>query len=284
MLELKCCLDVSQMAYKKKFTPKKLTKKIYKKVYGSRTIPQALTATGKVAKDVAGLTASVAMIMSRLNVEKNYVDNVVTTISVGQANLNAEGYAILNVTPGISQGDGQGNRHGNSLKLTGISLPVQFAGELNCLNSRKLRMTLLRVRSADNGVTGQEAWEQYMDVNPLTGLRDYNAPRNYRSGSHDGVTCVRSTTYNLKAPTLLQGTTADYEQSCLSTKFNVKLQEIFRYATNADNFPDGISYYLIIQADCGNKSAVPSTLNIPVKAPFSGVEVRVSQRSWYVDN
>lgn len=275
------------MAYRKKFNPKKVTKKIYKKVYGSRTIPQALTATGKVAKDVAGLTASVAMIMSRLNVEKNYVDRDVISTSIGQVNANVEGYQIFDITPSISQGDGQGNRHGNSLKVTGMSLPIQFSSQNNCLNSRKIKLTLLRVRAADNGVTGQEAWEQYMDINPLTGLRDYNAPKNYRSGSHDGVTCIRTSTYYLKSPQLLAGGSSgnvDYEKTCLSTKFNVKLQEIFRYAVNGDALPDGIRYYLVAQTDAGNVSAVASTKDVPVKEPLSGVEIRLSQRSWYVDN
>lgn len=272
------------MAYKKKFTPKKFTKKIYKKVYGGRSIPQALSATGKVAKDVAGLTASVAMIMSRLNVEKNYTDVDVVSGSAGQCNSNDEGTAIMDVTPVIPQGDGQGQRHGNSLKVTGISFPVQFSGQINTLNARKLRVSLLRVRSANNGVTGQEAFEQYWDVNPLNGLRDINAPKNYRAGSHDGITCIRSTTYTLKAPSLLQGTTADYEQSAFSTKFNVKLQEVMRYALNTDNLPDGIRYYLIIQCDAGNINALGSSLDVPIKKERTGVEFRLSQRAWYVDN
>lgn len=271
------------MAYKK-FTPKKTTKKYYKKVYGSRTVPQALTATGKVAKDVAGLTASVAMIMSRLNVEKNYVDRDVITGSLGQVNVNDDGVNILDITPQVSQGDGQGQRQGNSLKVTGISLPLQISGQIGCLNGRRIRLTLLRVRSANNGVTPAEAWRQYMDINPLNGLRDFNAPKNYRAGSHDGVTCIRSATYTLKPPAILQGGTMDTEQSCFSTKFNVKLQEVFRYALNGDTTPDGLRYYLVLQCDAGNSGATASTLDVPVKIDQSGIEYRLSQRSWYVDN
>lgn len=224
------------------------------------------------------------MISSRLNVEKNYVDRNVFTGVVGQVYNNGDGVQILDVTPIISQGDGQGQRHGNSLKVTGLSLPLQISGQINCLNARKVRLTLLRVRSADNGVTASEAWEQYMDVNPLNGLRDMSAPKNYRAGSHDGVTCIRSSTYNLKAPAILQGATMDTEQSVFSTKFNVKLQEVFRYAINGDNLPDGLRYYLVIQCDSGNAGGVASTVDVPVKIDQSAIEYRLSQRSWYVDN
>lgn len=262
----------------------KYAKKGYKKVYGSRKFPQAVKATANTAKDIAMLAKSIVEIRARLNVEKNYVDRDVVTGRCGQVDVNSDNTQILDVTPIIAQGDGQGQRHGNSLKITGLSLPVQFSGQSNCLNVRKIRLMLLRVRSADNGVDPLEAWEQYTDVNPLNGLRDMNAPKNYRAGSHDGITCVRTANYSLKAPALLQGTGADYEQSCFSTKFNVKLQEVFRYATNGDSLPDGIRYYLVIQVDAGNSGINASTLDVPVKLGSSGIEYRLSQRSWFVDN
>lgn len=273
------------MPYYKKFarTAKKYERKAYKKVYGSRSIPQAIKATGSVAKDIAGLTASVGMIMSRLNVEKHHKDRDVVTQSVAQVNANSDGANYLDVTPVISQGTGEDERHGNSCKLTGISLPIQFSSQANTHSDRKLRVTLLKVKSADNGVSAQEAFEQYWDVNPLTNVRDYNAPRNYRAGAHDGITCVRSKTYFLRAPTHMTGG-MDTEKMCLSTKFNVKLQDVLRFATDASTTPDGLKYYLIIQADAGNISAATSGLDIPIPTPVSGTELRIAQRSWWVDN
>lgn len=268
------------MAYKKN-----IPKKIYKKVYGSRKAPQAIGATAKVAKDVAQLGASVAMIMSRLNVEKGYVDRDVITTTLGQCNDSGEGAQLFDVTPIISQGDGQGQRHGNSLKVTGISLPFQITAQVANQGGRRVRVSLLRVRSADNGVDAVEAFNQYWDVNPLNNLRDFNAPKNYRAGSHDGITCVRSKTYYLKGPSVMDSSAAiNNETNAITAKFNVKLQEVFRYAQNADTLPDGLRYYLIIQSDLGNKGTSTSALDVPIQTPLSGCNLRISQRSWYVDN
>jgi len=265
------------------FTPRKYAKKAYKKVYGSRKYPAAIKKTGEVAKDIAGLTASVGMIMARLNVEKNYKDTDVATATLGQCTANTDGALLLDVTPSISQGDGEGNRHGNSLKLTGISLPMSFIGQSSTHSARKIIVSLLRVKTADNGVSATEAFQHYWDTNPLNGLRDANCPKNYRSGAHDGITCVREASYMLK-PTQQDFSGSFNEQSHFSTKFNVKLQDVLRYDANTDALPTGIKYYLIFRCDAGNDSGSGSTLDVPVTNGNTGINVRVSQRSWYVDN
>lgn len=266
------------------FTPRKYAKKAYKKVYGSRKYPAAIKKTGEVAKDIASLTGSVAMIMSRLNVEKNYKDAAIVQTSFGQVNQNVDGASIQDITPVISQGDGEGNRHGNSLKMTGFSIPIQINGMTNCQGARKIRISLLKVKSADNGVSTTEAFEHYWDQNPLTTMRDYNAPRNYRSGAHDGITCVRSSTYYMKAPTVLSGSSVDAEAGILTTKFNVKLNDVLRYDANGDTTPLGIKYYLVFQADTGNNNAASSGIGVPITEGNSGMELRVGARAWYVDN
>lgn len=265
------------------FTPRKYAKKAYKKVYGSRKYPAAIKKTGEVAKDIAGLTASVAMIMGRLNVEKHHKDRDVITTTFGQVNGNADGAHYQDVTPVISQGNTEDDRKGNSLKLTGLSFPIQMSGLTNCSGPRKIRISLLKVKSADNGVSAQEAFEQYWDTNPLTGVRDFNCERNYRSGAHDGITCVRSSTYYLK-PLERVGTLVDSEKSIITTKFVVKLNDVLRFSTDTSTTPDGLKYYLIFQADSGNESSSSSTLDVPVPDSNSGMAIRLAQRTWFVDN
>lgn len=282
------------MAYNFKKSVKKTYRKVYghkspfRRVYGSRNPGQAIGATYKtargVAMDVAKLAAVVANIKSKQNNEKNYVDTDVLTGAFGQVSANADMAFGISLIPSISQGDGQGNRHGNSLKLTGMSIPLQFSGMSACEGPRKIRVSLLKVMSADNGVTSSEAISHYWDVNPLTGLRDYNCPRNYRNGGHDGITCVRSQTYYLKPPSSITGT-VDKEKSIITAKFNVKLDQVLRYHTNADTAPLGIAYFLCFQADSGNaNTGTASTLDVPVKEINTGIEVRIANRFWYVDN
>jgi hypothetical protein len=224
------------------------------------------------------------MVMSRLNVEKNYKDTSVANSFVGQVNQNTDGAYRADVTPAITQGDGQGNRHGNSIKMTGASFPFQISGMSNCQGPRKLRISLLRAKFVDNVPSSTQAFSHYWDENPLTYMRDYNAPKNYRSGAHDGITCVRSQTYYLKAPSLLSGSDIDLEAGILTGKFNVKLNDVIRYDANGDALPNCFRYFIIVQADAGNVNASPSTLAVPITQAISGMKLTIGSRFWYVDN
>lgn len=243
---------------------------------------------GKGGFKFAKLAADLEMVKSRLNVEKKHKDRAFAPTTVGQIYTNADGAISFDVTPEISQGTDSDERVGNSLKFTGLSLPIQFSQQVNTLGDRKVRITLLRVRSADDGVSGTEAINAVWDVNPLTSVRDYNAPRAYRNSKTDGISIVRSSTCFVKGPTLdtgSDGSIGNREMNPKDLKFNVKLQDILRYAASSDTEPEGIRYYLVIQCDVGNSSGTNSTLaGTPITDNSSGLQVRVAQRNWWVDN
>jgi len=272
------------MAYKKKYVPKKKENKFTRYARKGRKV---LKTTAQVAADVARLSVAVAYMGSRLNVEKKYKDVDVNTGSFGQANGNANGIYMQDVTPAISQATGGAGRIGNSLKLTGMSFPVQFSGQANTFSARKIKMMLFRVSSANNSVTLTDTINDYFDVNPLNGIIDYNSPKAYRSHKNDGIKLIRQKVFSLPAPTI--NTASDdnsiepYEASGFSTKFNVKLQDILRFAGNDQALPDGTRYYMFFIADKGTVTA-DSTLDIPVQIRDSGVQFRLSQRTWWVDN
>ncbi|AXH76489.1 MAG: coat protein [Cressdnaviricota sp.] len=264
-------------------------KKTYKKVYGSRNVPQAIKATANTAKDVASLMYQVAQIRSRLNVEKKHIDRDVSTAQFGQVNVNNTGFMALDVTPSIAQGVTGTTRIGNSVKLTGMSFPIQFSGMSKTISARKIKVMLFRVSSADNGVDVNECIADYLDGNPLNGIIDYNSQKAYRSHKNDGIKLIRQKVYTLPAvPTTMAGddeTANDTELSGFSAKFNVKCQDVLRYASNGDTTPDGIRYFIYFFADKGNKSPTSnSTLDVPVRENDTGVRLRMSQRSWIVDN
>ena len=146
---------------------------------------------GKGGFKLAKLAADLEMVKNRLNVER-VQDADISTFAAGQVNQNSDGLNWFDVTPDIPQGTDSDERVGNSLKLTGMTFPLQFTQQSSCLGARKLRVSLFRVLSADNGVTGTEVAEDYWDLNPLTGVRDFSAPRAYRSAKNDGVKCIRS--------------------------------------------------------------------------------------------
>ena len=242
---------------------------------------------GKGGFKLAKLASDLEMIKDRLNVEKKHKDADVFTTTNAQADQNADGYTVLDVTPDITQGIDSDERIGNSLKLTGMTLPMSFAQQVNTLGDRKVRCTLLKVMAADNGVTADEAIQNVWDVNPLTGLRDFNCPRAYRSKKSDGITIVSSRVVFVKGPQLetgSNGSISNREMEVKNYRLSVKLNDILRYAGSGDTKPDGIRYYLVFQCNAGNRSGSNSTLDIPITDNSSGVQLRVSQRSWWVDN
>ena len=145
----------------------------------------------------------------------------------------------------------------------------------------------MRVKSADEGVSTSEAFTQVWDTNPLTGVRDYDAPRAYRSAKTDGISVIRTMTCYIKGPALETGSSGaigNREMNVKNIKVNLKLEDILRFATAGDAFPDGLRYYLVIQCDAGNRAGSNSTLDVPITDHSSGLQVRVAQRNWWVDN
>ena len=263
--------------------------KAKKKAYGSKGVKGRYIRPG-FTKGMGNLIKDVEMIKSRLNVEKKHKELDVNTFAIGQVSADADGSSVQDITPVISRGTDYDERVGNSLKLTGMTFPVSFTQQNNCLGDRKVRVSLLRVCASDNGVSGQEALEQVWEVNRLvgSGVRDYNAPRRYRNSKNDGITVVRSKTFYIKGPQLDNGSLGvdSQERNTLTTRFNVKLDDILRFdETVSATLPNGVKYYLVFQCDAGNRNGgTVSTLDVPVVAASSGLTVRLGQRFWYVDN
>lgn len=268
------------MAFKKNM--KSLPKKAYKKIYGSRKFPQAVAATGKVARDVLALTKTVGMLASRLNVEKKNQSVDVITAQVGQVFGNSTGNLLTDITPVIGQGTDSNQRIGNSLKLTGMNFPIQFSSQSGCYNSRRIRVELFRVLDADNSVSAATMFNDYYDVNPLNGLRDINSPRKYATQKQNGIKCIRRQYYTLKSPSTAVSGTGEY--STLSVNFSVKLEDILRYDSSGNTSPDGTKYFLAFTCDAGNASSTASTADVPVTNALTGVDVRLCQKYWWVDN
>lgn len=269
------------MAFKKNYM------KMKKKAFGAKGVRGRYDPTRAGAKSLLNMYKDIQMVKARLNVEKKLIDRDVVTGSVGNVNNNAEGSMKLDVTPIISQGVGEANRVGNSLKLTGMSFPMALTQQSKTLGDRLVRISLYKVTSADDGVTAGETYNQLYDINPLTGIKDFNASKAYRSAKTDGITLVRSQTVKI-ASTNSQNSDSSLgntELQVRNVRFSVKLQDLLRYDSNAQTLPSGTRYFLILQCNAGNvhPSAV-STRDVAVTAANTGITARIAQRIWYVDN
>ena len=258
--------------------------KVEQKVFGKGGVKGRYgIGKGKGGFKFAKLAADLEMVKSRLNVEKKEVRSDVITTAIGQVDGNDDGAYVADLTQAINQGIGETQRIGNSLKVTGMSMPIQIQAQNGHYSGMKIRMTLLRVRSADNGTTGTEAFNKVWETNPLTGVRDYNAPRAYRNSKTDGISVVRTMTCYLKPSEIGNG---DLRYSSLATKrFSVKLNDVWRYTENSDTLPAGLKYYLVFQCDTGNlNDTTASTLDVANQGVNSGAKLFLAQRTWFVDN
>ena len=91
----------------------------------------------------ARLQAQVKRLM-RMRQEKKYAEKAVTGV-VGQVLINAAGALVADITPSIAQGDGEGQRIGNSITATGLVLKQQFQVQPFCIARRRLRTHVIRV-------------------------------------------------------------------------------------------------------------------------------------------
>jgi hypothetical protein len=256
--------------------------KVEQKVFGKGGIKGRYgIGKGKGGFKFAKLAADLEMVKSRLNVEKKEIRSDVVTTTFGQVDANSDGAYVADLTQAINQGIGETQRIGNSLKVTGMSMPIQITQMSDLRTSAKVRITLLRVKSADNGVSATEAFEKVWETNPLNGVRDYNAPRAYRNSKTDGISVVRSMTCYLKADG--NDSTGEARKATKTLRFSVKLSDIWRYTENSDTLPAGLKYYLVFQSDIGN-AGTNSTLDVPIQIQNTGLELRLAQRTWFVDN
>ena len=231
----------------------------------------------------SGVARELAKIKRSLNVEKKHKDTNGPNTTVGQVANDLEGGQVFDITPTIAQGTDGDERNGNSCKLTGFALKYQLVGQQNCRTKRRVQLMLVKARDSSFGGTGANILNVLFDVNPLTGVRDTNAPRNYSSMKHHGLSVLRTKTCYLgeQHATIAP---ADHDAAHVTGSFTAALQDVLRFDGSSDSSPEHVKYFIIVRADVGNAGSSVSNLAVPVKTGDSGVTMRSTLRTWWVDN
>lgn len=258
------------MAWTKKF--KKTTGKMstaVKKRYG--------IGKGRGGFKFQKLAKDLAEVKSRLNVEKKFLDqDLYNGQTVGQSRDENPGEWHADLTPQISQGVGENNRIGNSIKATGMVVRMNFRQQAN---AGKRIAKICIVRSTDTGLNNPVG--QIWDPNPLTGFIDFHSPRNYSSiRQGDDTHKLIATRYvSIKD-------TGGGEDAVASLKFALKLNDVIRYPTDGSTTPDGIRYHMYVFLDYGNADILQSTSNAGcmIGGVATGAMFNQQVRLWYVDN
>jgi len=257
-----------------------------KQVFGSGGITGRYgIGQGKGGLNITNIAKDLAYVKSRLNVEKKFHNQALATAPFGQSNVNVDGWYAYDITPSIAQGTGESNRIGGSLKLTGLSIPLAFKGQTNCLNERRIKVSLLQVLCSDVGVTPAETINTVWDPSANVGIRDYYSPKGYRNSATDGISIIKEMTCVL--PAVQAGGTGSLSEGQVGRvlmNFTVKMQNILRFE-GASSTPAGCRYYLVFFADAGNVSTTAATTTaLGSKGASTGCVIDGHYRYWYVDN
>jgi len=226
------------------------------------------------------LKAQVARLM-RIRQEKKYAEIAVTG-NVGQVDGSSDGALVSAITPSIAQGDGEGQRIGNSITATGLIVKQQLVKQENGVGPRRIRTHVVRV--LDPGMTSAQVLTAVLDDNPLSGVRDYFSSLNYTMMSDKRVQLLGT------AETKLMSNYDDNmvqvnERSTADLSIPVKFSEqTIRYNASGDSTPAAIRYFMITLCDNGNIAGTASGAAVFVPTASSGCESKAYARLWYTDS
>jgi hypothetical protein len=227
------------------------------------------------------LQAQVKRLM-RMRQEKKYAEKTATG-DAGQVVGNLAGALVSDITPSIPQGDGEGQRIGNSITATGLVVQQQLIKQLNAIGPRRVRTHI--VRTLDPSMSGGDVLTAVLDVNPLSTIRDYFSALNYTMMRDKRVQLIGTKETKLMS-NYSDNNTSEQERATGELTIPVKFEDqTIRYQSDADAVPASIRYFMITLCDIGNtSSAAASTLPVFVTNGVSAVESKAYARLWYTDS
>jgi len=253
----------------------KATGKRYGVSYGRQGLKMSKSSVSRIAKDVM-------MIKSRLNVEKKSKTGLVQLGTVAQMNQNTFGFVTHDLTPLWTQGVGEDQRVGNSLKLSGYNMKIQLRGMTSCYTSR--RMKLMIIKTTDTTTPLANIVNDILDPNPLTGIIDYHSQWDYADNKRVHKV-IRTVPMYLSKQSVVPGSGNDTFAAINDYNISLKLQDVIRFENNLVSSPNDCRYFVVILCDTGNRAGSASTNpGCMVPAANSGVEYQFHDKFWYVDN
>lgn len=146
-----------------KYAKKRPARKPYKKKTRVNALANKLTALSK-----------------RIPVpEKKYINFGTLDLRVGQfesAGPTVDGIDCVELTPIIALGTAYNQRVGSAVKPTGMYVRMLVTQQTSTVNVLQYNVTIVRVKGGNQTVN--EVFAGMYDPDTITGLRDYNAPRN----------------------------------------------------------------------------------------------------------
>lgn len=125
------------------------------------------------------LYQEVTALKKMINAEKQNVESNVSTVhTLAQYNGVSSGRQCLDVMPTISQGFGEDNRKGDSVKVCSLVLKLKVeTNSFNTLQPTAYKFYLIRQNT--NPVSVSAAPDTFLEPNPFSGVLDSYSNRNY---------------------------------------------------------------------------------------------------------
>lgn len=255
-----------------------------RKAYDTNIMAVKRTALGKRKRGArapqmlsARLQAQVKQLM-RMRQEKKYKE-ISATGNVGQVDGSATGALVSPITSLIGQGDGEGQRIGNSITATGLVFKQQFVKQLNGIGPRRVRTYIFRTLDPSINILTAS-----FDVNPLSGVIDYFSSLSYTMMSDKRVQLLGRAETKLMFnydDNMAQVNERSTGELTVPIKFD---DQTIRYDSDVTSSPAAIRYFAVTMCDNGNISTSASTAPVFVPTASSGVESKAYARLWYTDS
>lgn len=213
---------------------RKVGRKVYKKFKPYVSKKKGYNNRMKLYKEIN-------QIKRAINAEKKVKETYLNGVGVGQVNGALDGIYCSSIVPTISQGSGFDTRNGRSIKLSGAYLRGKFVAQTNTVN--KVRFNMMIVKNVGKPQTTSEVVNGMFNVDALSGIRDYFAPRNPDSFSDYRIIANRN--YTLY-PDSISGQTGIIDYT-----LPLKLNHHIRYSNNTSTIEEG-DMFVIIRADSGD--------------------------------
>lgn len=243
-----------------------------------RYAPRGRVNLTKIARDVMTLK-------SVINSEKKEFTFEVTTNSVGQLGSSGtgvttdDGWMIQDSTPIPASGAGFNQRTGRSIKLHSMRISGQYRKLANAGQQISLNFYVIKVvgepRTLDTSLVND-----FLEVNPLTGLTDNNSPRNPQS-MRDFKIYARKRLY-LPADRYFSEGTPD---SVKSFTLNIRLNHHIKFNADTTGVESG-QMFVLVTASSGNVSSTAgaSDPELSTVTAFTGANISYYTKVWYYDN
>lgn len=248
---------------------RKIGRRVYKATGLVNPVKKGKVSSTRLMKDVA-------MLKRVINSEKKEITSAVTSVAVGQINVNANtAFIEQDITPIMSQGITGQTRNGISIKPCSMIIRGQLIQQSGALQGQKIIVEVFMNKSTT--ISGSLVAQLY-DTNPLTGLYDYNAPRAMDTFKNWVKIASRRFTIGQDNLSGVVGFT-DVKLPIRFKGYHVK------FDSNNTNAVTSGQLVMVVRADSGNIGGSASTNTfIPVTAAGTGSNLNYFIKTWFYDN